>query len=104
MNEWMMAGVAAVAGLLLGAFFFGGLWWTVRRGLTARQPALWFFGSMLLRTAITVAGIYVVCRGHWDRTLGCLAGFVLARLVVTRMTRPRFDVLQATSKEAPHAP
>ncbi len=32
---------ALAAGMLLGALFFGGLWWTVRRGLTAGNPALW---------------------------------------------------------------
>ena len=39
-----------VAGALLGAFFFGGLWWTVQKGVTSEQPALWFLGSLLLRT------------------------------------------------------
>ena len=38
-----------LAGLVLGAIFFGGLWWTVRKGLSSQQPALWFLGSMLLR-------------------------------------------------------
>jgi uncharacterized membrane protein YfbV (UPF0208 family) len=35
--------IAALAtGIFLGALFFGGLWWTVRRGLTVANPALWF--------------------------------------------------------------
>ena len=35
-----------LAGALLGSVFFGGLWWTVRRGVLSTQPALWFFGSL----------------------------------------------------------
>lgn len=104
MNETSMILLAGVAGAALGLFFFGGLWWTVRRGITARQPALWFLGSMLLRTAATAAGFYVICQGHWDRALGCLAGFIVARLVVTRMTRAQPAAPQAPAGEVPRAP
>jgi len=30
---------ALAIGIFLGALFFGGLWWTVRRGLTVANPA-----------------------------------------------------------------
>jgi hypothetical protein len=30
MTEFLILAVASAAGLLLGAVFFGGLWWTVR--------------------------------------------------------------------------
>ncbi len=53
---------ALAAGLLLGAFFFGGLWWTVTRGVSSQRPALWFFASMLLRMSLTLAGFYFVGR------------------------------------------
>ncbi len=78
--------VALAAGVLLGSIFFGGLWWTVRKGFSSNQPALWFFGSLLLRTGTTLAGLYFVAGGHWDRLLVCLFGFVLARVAVTRLT------------------
>ena len=61
--------LALVAGVLLGAIFFGGLWWTVRKGVSSKQPALWFFGSLLLRMSIALAGFYFVGRGHWERLL-----------------------------------
>ncbi|MFT5416661.1 MAG: F1F0 ATPase subunit 2, partial [Gammaproteobacteria bacterium] len=48
--------LAWMAGGLLGALFFGGLWWTVRQAVSAKQPALWVFGSFLLRTSVTLAG------------------------------------------------
>lgn len=87
MNEIGWLAVALVAGLLLGAVFFGGLWWTVRKGLTAKHPALWFLSSMLLRTGVTLGGFYLVGDHDVWRLLACLAGFIAARLMVTRLTR-----------------
>ncbi|MBN2037316.1 MAG: hypothetical protein JW768_11285 [Chitinispirillaceae bacterium] len=87
MNEPLGLVPALVAGGLLGTMFFGGLWWTVRKGVSSRLPVLWIFGSLLLRMSITLAGFYFVSGGHWDRLLMCLLGFVIARLIVTRLTR-----------------
>lgn len=87
MNNPLALLFSLFAGVLLGAIFFGGLWFTVRRGLTSHQPALWFLGSMLLRTAIAVAGFYFVMQGDWRRLAACLAGFLVARVSVLRLTR-----------------
>ena len=40
MNEFLILAVALAAGLLLGAFFFGGLWWTVRKGASSLDSIL----------------------------------------------------------------
>jgi F1F0 ATPase subunit 2 len=87
MTEALTLVLAWIAGGLLGAIFFGGLWWTVRKGVLSGQPALWFLGSLLLRTGITLAGFYFVADRHWERLLVCLLGFVMARLAVTWLTR-----------------
>lgn len=76
-------GLALLAGGALGTFFFGGLWWTLRRGLASPQPALWLGPSLLVRIGVTVAGFYVVGQGDWHRLLACLTGFVIARFIVT---------------------
>ena len=39
MSEAPYIALSVVAGTLLGGVFYGGLWWTVRRGLLSRQPA-----------------------------------------------------------------
>ena len=98
--------LALVAGLLLGLVFFGGLWWTVRRGLTAGHPALLFVGSLVLRMAVAVGGFWWVSDGQWDRLLACLVGFLVARLVITRASRqPRNDPAETeTTEEGRHAP
>lgn len=76
-----------LAGGIIGLFFFCGLWWTVRKGVSAKHPGLWFFGSMVLRISITLAGFYGVSNHHLDRLLVCLLGFFIARLIVTRLSR-----------------
>jgi len=85
MNDPLILGLAVVAGVALGAIFFGGLWWTIRRGALSSRPALWFLGSALLRMSMALAGFYFVGGGEWPRLVACLAGFLVARLLVTRL-------------------
>lgn len=103
MNETLILGFAAAMGLLLGAMFFGGLWWTVKKGLSSEYPALWFLGSQIVRTGVALAGFYVVSNGHWERLLMCLVGFVLARGIVSRLTSVASAPVRI-SPEANHAP
>ena len=104
MNDLLTLTLALVAGLALGTFFFGGLWWTVRRGVVSKRPATMFFASLLLRTGITVAGFYFVSGGNWKRLLLCLLGFVVARVVVTWLTRPSAANQIHPAQEPNHAP
>ncbi|MFZ0419885.1 MAG: ATP synthase subunit I [Candidatus Sulfotelmatobacter sp.] len=87
MNETLALILTLLAGVLLGAIFFGGLWWTIQRGVSSKQPAALFFFSLLIRTGIALAGFYFVARGDWRRVLACLVGFILARILVTWLTR-----------------
>jgi F1F0 ATPase subunit 2 len=104
MHETLSVVLAWVAGGVLGAMFFGGLWWTVRKGVSSRQPALWFFGSLLLRMSLALTGLHVVSGGQWDRLLVYLLGFVMARLVVTWLTRASGEHHSRPAQEASHAP
>ena len=87
MSELTGVLASVFAGLMLGVFFFGGLWWTVRKTLSSPQAGLWFSGSFLGRTAGTLLGFYFAAQGDWRRMAGCLAGFLGARLLVIRLTR-----------------
>jgi F1F0 ATPase subunit 2 len=104
MNEMLTLALAWAAGLALGAVFFGGLWWTVRKGVSSQRAALWFCVSLPLRMSIALAGFYLVARGHWERLLLCLVGFAVARLAVTWLTRPSADERTHPAQEASHAP
>ncbi|HNP61315.1 MAG TPA: ATP synthase subunit I [Nitrospirales bacterium] len=103
MNEIFMIMPALITGMLLGAMFFGGLWWTIRKGLSSTQPAFWFIGSLLVRTSITLAGFYMVSNGQWERLLVCLAGFTIARPIVMRFTGLA-DNPNRPAQEPSHAP
>ena len=104
MNETLTLVLSWVAGGAIGAIFFGGLWWTVRKGMSAKQPAFWFLGSLLLRTGVSLTGFYFVSGGHWERLLLCLLGFVMARPVVMRLTRASDQSLAPATPEASRAP
>jgi F1F0 ATPase subunit 2 len=104
MNEIVSLTLALAAGVLLGAIFFGGLWLTVCKGASSKQPALWFFGSLLLRMSIALAGFYFVSGGHWERLLLCLLGFVMARLAVTWLTRSSGENQTPSAQAASYAP
>lgn len=86
MNDPLTLILACIAGLLLGAIFFGGLWWTVRKGMESTRPALWFFASLLIRLSLVTAGFYFVGGGDWRRLVACLVGFVIARMLITRFS------------------
>lgn len=88
MNELFFMAIALITGGLGGILFFGGLWLTVRKAMSSSMPALWFFGSLVMRTGIVLGGFYlVVQRGNWLEGFLCLLGFIAARVIVLRFTR-----------------
>jgi F1F0 ATPase subunit 2 len=102
MDETLSLVLALVAGVLLGAIFFGGLWWTVQKVVLSNRSTLWFFVSLLMRTSILLAGFYFIAHGHWERLLMCLLGFVVARPIVMGFTRA-VEKSTHLSQEAGHA-
>lgn len=103
MNESFMLVLSGVAGLALGAFFFGGLWWTIGKAVASEKPALWFLGSLLLRMSVVLAGFYLVSGGDLKRMLSCVLGFFMARLLVTRLTKSSADNHSDVPQEPHHA-
>ena len=104
MTDILPGALAALAGIGLGLIFFGGLWFTVRKGVASDQPALWFMASLLLRMSVVLAGFYFISGGRWERLLACLMGFGLARLIVTWLTLPQDERRPIPERRARHAP
>ena len=71
-------------GIAFSLFFFGGLAWTIKRGLNARNPALIFFFSFVIRFGVVLIGLLLVSAGQIERIAACLAGFLITRPFVTR--------------------
>ncbi|RXJ49624.1 ATP synthase subunit I [Gelidibacter gilvus] len=87
MNDILSLLPAVLAGMLLGVIFFGGLWLTVNKGLGSKRATLIFFGSLILRMAIILTGFYFVGGDSWQKLLACLVGFLIARIVITNITK-----------------
>jgi F1F0 ATPase subunit 2 len=88
MSEFSPPLLALAAGAAIGAFYFGGLWLTVRGLTRARWPAALTLGSFLGRMGFGLVGFYLVAGGRWERLLPCLLGFIGARIALTRLLGP----------------
>lgn len=97
MNEALNLILIFLAGLALGTVFFGGLWLTVKKTATSKKPALLFLGSFVFRMTFVLFGFYALGRGDWQRLLLLLSGFIVARLLITYLTK-----LSNTKKEVCH--
>ena len=104
MNETLTLVAAGLGGGMLGGIFFGGLWWTIRKGVSSSQPALWFLGSLLVRMSIVLVGLYLIGQGRWERLVACLVGFTLARFTVTYLSGPPSAHPVSQEMEGTHAP
>ncbi len=106
MREWTVGGaLGLVVGLVMGAMFLGGLWLTVRLGVTSRFAPLWFLLSLLVRLVIARAASIWVGRDEPVRLVAAPVGFIVARSVVLRVTRamsplPIGDPAQEASRGA----
>ncbi|MGF1498046.1 MAG: ATP synthase subunit I [Elainellaceae cyanobacterium] len=74
-------------GFLLGLFYFGSLWITVRHLPTLQRPVPLLISSYLGRLVIAGYGFYLIMGGHWERSLVALIGFILARTFLVRRFR-----------------
>ncbi|MCK4842220.1 MAG: ATP synthase subunit I [Methylococcales bacterium] len=78
-------------GVALGFFYFGGLWFTVRRLTTAKYVALWMLASFVIRNLLVVIGFYPVVLQGWQSALFCLAGFIMIRFVLIHRIKVQFN-------------
>ncbi len=76
------------AGTVVGALYFGGLWWTVQRVARSPRPGVLLLASYWVRTAVALALFYVIMKGDWLRLLICLAGFLIVRQLLTWILGP----------------
>ena len=87
--EIMTLSLAGLAGVLIGAIFFGGLWWTVLYGLEVKRPALLFILSFTVRFGLALVGFYFVGGGDPERLVACLVGFTVSRVLTGALRFPK---------------
>ena len=90
MSIYAVIAVSLPIGLLLGFFYFTGLWWTVRRLSASPRPGLLALGSFIVRTAVVVLALVAISKIlDWQGVLVCLLGFILARFILVSVHRAR---------------
>jgi len=83
--------LAAGVGAGLSVFYFGGLWMTVQRAVTAERPWALLLGSFVMRSAFVMLGFALVLLfmgDRWELLVAALAGFIGTRSVLVRRWRP----------------
>jgi len=82
MIELSLLALGLVFGAVLGIFYFGGLWLTLRHLPNSRQPALLTFGSFLGRSLVCLLGFYLVSGSGLGVLIFGLVGFILAKVIL----------------------
>lgn len=102
MNEIVYMTLVFIAGCALGTLFFGGLWFTIKKMSTTKMPSLFFIASFVFRMGVVLLGFYFIAANNWQNMLVCLLGFIIARFVIMRITKP--SQLKYTIKEERYEP
>jgi len=76
--------LAFLAGLALGAFYFAGLWQTVKKLPASEHPVRLVAGSFALRMIIVLTAFYFIMGGQWERLTVALVGFIIMKIFLTR--------------------
>lgn len=84
MPHSLQLGLVLLAGVGLGVLYFGGLAWTVRR-LVAGGGVLLTLFSFLLRSAVLLAGFWLLAGTRAECWIACLVGFTAARIFLSKM-------------------
>jgi F1F0 ATPase subunit 2 len=96
-------GIAAIGGVLAGAFYYGGLWWTLQRLANATRPALLLGMSFLVRTVVVLLALLWLTDLQFTLILVFMAGFIVMRLVLTQRLGPRDHAGGAQNRVHPAA-
>jgi len=76
------------AGLALGAFYFLGLWQTLKRLPQTSNRAGLLLISFMARTAIVLTVLFFLMDGRWERVAAAMIGFVLMRKILSYRLGP----------------
>lgn len=96
MSDWFFLFGMLIVGIGLGFFYFGGLWFTVRRLSHSRHPALLSFLSFIVRSVVVIAIFYFTMDGHLMRLAVAMVGFIVARQILFRYLAAQPNLYEAT--------
>jgi F1F0 ATPase subunit 2 len=71
------------AGLVLGAFYFLGLWQTVKRLPYVSSRVGFMAVSFGLRAVLVTTALFFLMDGRWEKAAAALIGFIVMRKILT---------------------
>jgi len=80
--------LSALAGIVLGTLYFGGLWLTITRMRASKSPGIFLAISFLLRTVLVIGGFYLITDGKLERLAVAMLAFFVTRFVFIRYFSP----------------
>ncbi|OPY55779.1 MAG: N-ATPase, AtpR subunit [Methanosaeta sp. PtaU1.Bin112] len=73
---------SVMSGILLGFFYFGGLYLTLKHLCNSNKADLLTVSSFMVRSAVCLGGFYIISGKGLEALIFCLAGFVLSKLAL----------------------
>lgn len=77
--------ISFTVGLIIGAAYFIGLWFTVRRLTVSGLTPSWFIISAVVRLAALIGVLFWFMDGHAEKLLAAVAGVIAARFIATSL-------------------
>ena len=79
--------LVVILGAVVGAAYFGGLWYTALRLSQSRHPGCLIVVSFCMRLGLLGVALYVMAAQGWQSLVAVLLGILLARGIFVRVAR-----------------
>jgi F1F0 ATPase subunit 2 len=80
----MLWAFSFIWGVLLGLFYFGGLWMTLKVMTRANKPKSWLGMSFIIRISFIMAGFWVIMKVDAVSLIFTFSAFLITRVILTR--------------------
>jgi F1F0 ATPase subunit 2 len=82
MNTLLTISISFLAGILLGVFYFLGIWYTVIKTAIQRKSVVYLILSFLVRVFTLLICFYFIVQGGVILLISALVGFILGRQII----------------------
>jgi len=90
--------LSALAGIILGILYFGGLWLTINKMRTMKSPGIFLTASFIMRTVVVIGGFYLISDGKLERLAVAMLAFFVTRFVFIRYFQPKEETGKQVKK------
>lgn len=80
----MLWGLSFIWGVLLGFFYFGGLWITLKHITQAYKPTYWLVISFVIRVSFVMIGFWAIMKRDLISFIFTFLAFLITRAILTR--------------------